>query len=226
MLRTESSISFGELMLTQGALLRAIGYSDFQPGKDVKNKIDCLWKQSASRSDPSFSYRIYEGHPGQESLHIEKACFTTGRIILHALKGCTLFAVFTATAGNVFQLWMDELNNSKDMVDQYIADAIGSEIVEAAADCMQKRLAAECRKRGYGITNRYSPGYCGWPVHEQHALFSLLDKKHVGPVRLMDSGLMYPIKSVSGIIGIGKEAKRQEYGCTQCNYPNCFKRKR
>ena len=56
------------------------------------------------------------------------------------------------------------------------------------------RLERYVAPEGLRITNSYSPGYCGWNVSEQHALFSLLPEGFCG-VRLCESGLMLPIKS-------------------------------
>lgn len=215
-----------DLSLTRSDILAAMGYADYQPGNDILDKTDALLKLSVCHSEPSFCYKIYDGSFEKEFLHIEDVCFNPGRIILNSLKGSIRFAVFTVTAGVRFQQWMEELNSSDDIVDRYIADCIGSEIAEATADLMQKQLAEECRNEGYGITNRYSPGYCGWDIKEQHKLFSLLDEEQTCGIRLMQSGLMYPIKSVSGIIGIGEGVKLRAYGCSQCNYPKCFRRKK
>ena len=43
-------------------------------------------------------------------------------------------------------------------------------------------------------------------------------------VRLTDSSLMVPIKSVSGIIGIGEKVRKLDYTCGLCDSKKCFKR--
>lgn len=225
MLQIKSSFSSRDLALTKSDILIAMGYSNYQPENDILDKTDSLLRLSVCHSNPSFCYKIYDGYYEKEVLSIEDVCFNTGRIILNSLKGCIRFAVFTVTAGVYFQKWMEDLDSLGDMVDRYIADCIGTEIVEATADFMQKQLAEKCRQEGYGITNRYSPGYCGWSIKEQHTLFTLLGEECTSGIRLMQSGLMYPIKSVSGIIGIGRDVKQREYGCLNCNYPKCFRRK-
>ena len=79
------------------------------------------------------------------------------------------------------------------------------------------------REAGLKITNRYSPGYCGWDVSEQKKLFKILPEKFCG-IELTDSCLMHPIKSVSGIIGIGKSVKFNEYTCNLCDEADCLYR--
>ncbi len=50
---------------------------------------------------------------------------------------------------------------------------------------------------------RYSPGYCGWHVSGQMALFDYLGPDAVG-ITLTESFLMHPLKSVSGVIVAGQ----------------------
>ena len=110
------------------------------------------------------------------------------------------------------------------MVRVFIADSLGSVIAENTADRMEHHLQTSIDKLGWHHTNRFSPGYCGWHVSEQQLLFPLFDG-HTCGVTLTDSSLMVPIKSVSGIIGLGKEVRRLDYTCGLCNFEKCYKRK-
>ena len=107
----------------------------------------------------------------------------------------------------------------------YIVDLLGSEIVEAGMDLMQGELEREMEKQDRRISNRYSPGHCGWLVDEQQKLFSFFPGNFCG-VSLTDSSLMLPIKSVSGIIGIGKDIKKKAYSCQVCDVEDCLYRDR
>jgi cobalamin-dependent methionine synthase I len=98
---------------------------------------------------------------------------------------------------------------------------VGSVTVEKAMDKIQEILDTEMQKTGLTISDRYSPGYCDWSVGEQQLLFTLMPKDFCG-VSLSDSSLMKPIKSVSGIIGIGKELRQKGYQCDWCSDKNCI----
>ncbi len=111
------------------------------------------------------------------------------------------------------------------MVKIYIADAIGSIIAEKTADCMEIALDEYIRNRGWKHTNRFSPGYCGWHVSEQKKLFPLFPSAEPCGIRLTDSSLMLPIKSVSGVIGLGEDVRKLEYTCGLCTYDKCYRRK-
>src|SRR4030042_6081869 len=106
----------------------------------------------------------------------------------------------------------------------YVYDVVGSEIVEAAGDLMQNELEKNMLVKGKKITNGFSPGYCGWDVAEQHKLIQLLPDNYCG-IRLTDSALMDPVKSVSGFIGIGANVKRLPYTCSFCDMKGCLYRK-
>ena len=94
------------------------------------------------------------------------------------------------------------------MVKIYIADSLGSIIAEKTADCMEVALAEYIREKNWKHTNRYSPGYCGWHVSEQQKLFPLFPVAAPCGIRLTDSSLMVPIKSVSGVIGTGTNVRK------------------
>jgi hypothetical protein len=76
-------------------------------------------------------------------------------------------------------------------------DAAASEAVELAADALERRLGSR-GSAGRGRL-RYSPGYCGWHLSGQRALFAALRPEAIG-VRLRESMLMEPLKSMSGVI--------------------------
>jgi hypothetical protein len=59
---------------------------------------------------------------------------------------------------------------------------------------------------------------------EQNKLFSFLPEGFCG-VTLSESALMIPLKSISGVIGIGKEVMFNQYSCSDCNDANCIYRK-
>lgn len=143
--------------------------------------------------------------------------------LFNEIKDSEKIALFLCTAGpdisNISKRLMDE----KDMLAGYIFDVIGSVVVERAMDKIQEQFSSEMNASGYKITNRYSPGYCGWKTSEQFKLFKIFPKDFCG-VRLSESALMVPIKSISGIIGIGSHVEYHEYHCELCDVVNCIYR--
>ncbi|MBR2883119.1 MAG: methionine synthase, partial [Prevotella sp.] len=154
------------------------------------------------------------------------ATMDIGRIISRQLRGSSAFAFFVATAGMEFEHLQEQLKAEGDMVSIFIADAMGSVIAEKAADCMERVLQDTLNPAGMKRTNRFSPGYCGWHVSQQHLLFSHFPTPQPCGITLSDSSLMTPIKSVSGIIGIGATVRHLDYTCGLCDYKDCYKRRK
>lgn len=153
----------------------------------------------------------------------EDVIFNAGKDAVHFLKNSEKLAFFICTAGDPISNRSKELMNSDRQLEAYINDIIGSVLVDEAMDIIHKRLAAQLQKKGLKTTNRYSPGNCDWNVDEQKKLFDLFPEIFCG-VRLSDSSLMSPIKSISGVIGIGKNTIYHKNVCNICKNINCIYR--
>jgi hypothetical protein len=159
-----------------------------------------------------------------DAIQVDGIRFQVGKIIGEVLKDAEAFAFFVATAGPGPETLARQLLAKGDYLDGMIVDLIASGIVESVADQVHERIRAEAGYKGMKVTNRYSPGYCSWNVEEQQKLFGLLPMGCCG-ITLSGSSLMSPIKSVSGVIGIGPDVTYQASSCTICPMKNCAFRK-
>ena len=148
----------------------------------------------------------------------------TGAQIGGYLKGSDYLAFFACTAGKIFTDLVLRYNRTKDYLESLVVDAIGSLTVENAMDKIQMQLELEMQAEGMQISNRYSPGYCNWSVSGQQELFAQMDKLPVA-ISLTEYCLMLPIKSVSGVIGVGAHIRKHPYLCDICNNKTCTYRK-
>ena len=149
--------------------------------------------------------------------------FRAGSQVVNNMKNSELIAMFICTAGEEVSRRSKELMSSGSLLEGYVTDMVGSLLAEGAMDILQERLRKEMESKGLKITNRYSPGYCDWKVDEQHKLFSLFPEGFCG-VQLSESALMKPIKSVSGVIGIGRDVSFNKYVCDACSEVDCIYR--
>ena len=212
---TEKTLSFEELGITAADVYEQMGYHDAQPDKATQQETATILKEVSQWLRPRFSYFVVNKQPD----------FEMGNIILRQLRGSEAFALFICTSGLEFETYQQRLKEQGDMVRVFIADALGSVIAEKCADQMEKALQESIDKLGWKHTNRFSPGYCGWHVSQQQLLFPLF-QGHTCGVKLTDSSLMIPIKSVSGIIGLGEKVRKLEYTCGLCDFKQCYKRKK
>ena len=154
-----------------------------------------------------------------DKLHLD-----TGSQIGGYIKGAEWLALFVCTAGTIFTDLTHRYNAEGNYLEGFIADAIGSLTVEKAMDKIQSQLAFELQPEGLQISNRYSPGYCNWSVSGQRELFDQMGNLPIA-VSLTESCLMLPIKSVSGIIGVGAHIRKYPYACQICKNKDCIYRK-
>ena len=201
-----------------------LGYQTRLPD-DILPMVCEVMEETAECFDICGGYQVFDRIAFIENGHhirIENTDFNTNQIIYHQLKHSEQIAIFVCTAGDGIRLWSNEVM-SNDPLKGFIADILGSVVVEAAIDVIQQALNDEMAQTGLKITNRYSPGYCGWPTSEQHKLFALLPKD-ICNIRLTESSLMLPIKSVSGFIGIGPNVRFNPYTCQLCEALHCVYR--
>jgi hypothetical protein len=226
---TGSTYQFGfnDLKISSSMIETVLGYKESEDRSLVTNLIEEILTDCHEISNIKAEYRVYKGvqfDNESKSITINNIRFEIKKIVYGQIKKSDSAAIFLCTAGAEIGLRSRKAMQKRDLLKGYIYDVIGSEIVEAAADLMQADLERNMLGTGKKITNRYSPGYCGWDVAEQHNLFKLLPENFCG-VKLTPSALMDPVKSVSGIIGIGVNVKSNPYTCRMCDMEDCLYRR-
>ena len=221
-------LTYDELAITPSELYEQMGYGQSIPDEATLQEIDQVLQEVKSFLKPSFCYFVKYGALDLEqyTLTIEDTTLSVGKIIARQLRGAEAYAFFVCTAGMDFEDYQRELMRKGDMVRVFIADALGSVIAEKAADRMEESLQMNIDKLGWKHTNRFSPGYCSWHVSQQQLLFPLFGTPEPCGVHLSDSSLMTPIKSVSGVIGVGPNVRHLDYTCGLCDFDKCFKKRR
>lgn len=220
------NIGINELDIVPDNALDIFRETDRSPDNPVVSETMLVFEELPRISDIRGGYIIFD------DMEIDR---TEGKISIHNrmiepraqicgyMKNVEKLAVFICTAGDGFSRVSNAYNQKGDYLKGYITDTFGSIVVEKAIDYIQKNLEAEMQEQSLRITNRYSPGYCNWQLTDQRQLFSLLPQNQCG-ISLSESYLMHPIKSVSGIIGIGTDVRKNRYACDICNNTTCIYR--
>jgi len=219
-------IDFKQLNITVQGIEDVMGYREGEDRSLVTPLIREILDEAAKICTVKAEYVTFgdiKTNESDKSLTINNVKFFIDKIIYNHLREAEAVALFLCTAGDEIGQRIRKYMSGIDLLKGYVYDVTGSEIVEAAAGLIQERLRISMQEAGYGITNRFSPGYCGWDVSEQHKLFSLHPSNFCG-ITLSPSSLMHPVKSVSGIIGIGKNVRFNPYSCSLCESRNCLYR--
>jgi hypothetical protein len=216
-----------ELNIRREDIERLMGYDHGLLPDPFPGMIGEVWGELGEHCSPQGGFALLEGpeiNLETNRIRVGGQTFRTDRTVTRMLRKAESIAAFICTAGRGLEEWTREINGSEDPVRGFVIDAFGSVTADAVAEKLQSIIEEKARLDGKSITNRYSPGYCDWPVGDQQDLFSFFPEKFCG-ITLSATSLMHPIKSISGFVGIGTEVRFHPYPCDACRDEHCIYRK-
>jgi len=219
-------ISKTKILIEPMDILQLLGNQKGSGDPHTTRLVDQYIAECLQASTPAGAY-VVAGKVETGSSHqiaVQGFTFHSGKIIGKMLRNSESYAFFMVTVGPGPEQLVRTLMEKGNYLEAYITDLVASVMVEAVAGIVQEEIRNLAGRREMKITNRYSPGYCLWELPEQHKLFSLFPEKCCG-ISLSDSSLMNPVKSATGIIGIGTRVEYREYTCEICTMKNCQFRK-
>ncbi len=135
--------------------------------------------------------------------------------------------LFAGTVGDRLSADIQILFSAGDPAAAVMLDAAASEAAELLVGRLEQELAVRASGRSRTAVLAYSPGYCGWHVSGQRALFAALAPEEIG-ITLNSSCLMEPLKSVSGVLVAGRpdvHAFDDDFPfCGECTTRDCRRR--
>jgi hypothetical protein len=224
----EFEFNYESCSINEIKIVELLGYDIDTVPEPVMETISSIIKQLPPKVRLQSGFKIFI--PRKVKLDgnyfiIDNRTFSCGKIIYSSLKHSDTIAFLISSIGEEIENWSKYSMYNEEMLKGYLIDKIASELVEQLADKTELLLEDELIDMELKATNRYSPGYCGWSVADQQNLFSLLPSKFCG-VTVNDTSMMTPIKTVSAVIGIGKNVEKKNYECSICEIDFCYKRER
>jgi len=205
-------------------VLSHFGYGDdYQPSARITSLVNDYIENYHDLIASSYSYEIKDivSVQGQHVTIGDSITFES-EVIARLLERCEKIAVFALTIGNHLEEMVAYLAENGLVLQATVLDAIGSGAASKLADYVGDRIRRIANAEGLTTSRRFSPGYCDWEVSQQKMVFLALNGDSAG-IRLTESLLMIPRKSVSGIIGIGLANNNIEsYNpCHTCKEKDC-----
>ena len=208
-------------------LFGGAGRHSFSPSLNAKlefckDRLDTLL-------EPRLHYRIKKiDTVGRGFVSIEGGTIFKSPKLSQTVKRSDEIVCFVATVGNAIDDQIVGLMAANHLSEAYVLDAMGSVAVENMVEQFHQGKESKFAIQNKSVTLRFSPGYCDWPVTEQRKLFGLFDSESTG-VKLLDSCLMQPRKSISGVFGLSHTANPQPsppYNpCNECKKTDCIARR-
>jgi hypothetical protein len=164
-------------------------------GTEMVGKIEGMAQEAQKIARPKVCYRVaYVESKGDDHLMIEGIQFTSRVLRVNLDKVYRVFP-YVATCGLELEEWSKSVDG---LLEQFWAEEIKVLAVRGSIRYLHEYLTDRYQP---GQMSRMNPGSLpDWPLSEQKPLFNLLGS---GPaaigVRLNDSFLMTPVKSVSGV---------------------------
>jgi len=219
-------IDRSEIRVHPETILQLLGTQEGQRDEHATAMVEKYTEFCRQLMVPSAAYILYESLESDSSDHIsvQSDQFKTGKIVHKMLRHSIHYAFFLVTVGSGPEKMARDLLERGEYLEGYITDLVASALVDSVATYVHEGIRKLAKSQGMKVTNRYSPGYCSWDVAEQQKLFSLFPENTCG-ISLSESSLMSPVKSISGIIGLGPQVKFNEYTCEICPMKSCHFRK-
>jgi hypothetical protein len=156
-------------------------------------ELERMIEGAVAIAQPRYVYgQTFVSEKGERSILVE-GCRFESRVLRVNLDRTDRLFPFVCTCGMELEEWGAQFD---DMLLGFWAEAIKEEALRAALDAFFAHLAHRYRT---GHVSAMSPGSLeDWPISEQTPLFDLLGNP--AEVKLTESMLMVPTKSVSGIV--------------------------
>ena len=176
-------------------------------------------------AEPRGIWTLYDYDCAAQTVAVEPPFTIVGKKIGAHLAGCDKVILLSATVGDAIEDEVTARFARGEYVSSVLLDAAATTAVEQIADGMEKAIAPQMARAGYGMRWRFSPGYGDWPLDQQPEMIRVCHCKDIG-VGLSDSSMLVPRKSITAIIGLYKvEAGKAEHatpkGCAACGKTDC-----
>ncbi len=189
-----------------------------RPGKSSERELIQLLDEAQKIAQPKAMYGIgYIDAKTDDTVVIGEYVFSS-RILRVNLENTGRCFVYIATCGRELYEWKRSID---DMLAQFYADTINEAALRSARDALKAHLV---EKFDLGETASMNPGSLeDWSLREQIPLFGMLaDTRAAIGVELLDSLLMLPDKTVSGVLF---ENESSFASCQLCPREVCPNRK-
>lgn len=188
------------------------------PNSDYSQRLEDLAEEAQQIAKPRALYKLgYIEEKGEDYIIVDNVKFSSKILRVNVEEVNRVFP-FVVTCGIEIEEWAGTIN---DMMDSYIADVIQEMACKSALNALISHIDEHYNLEEAAQMN---PGsLADWPIREQKKLMDVLENKNnlIG-VKLKDSFLMTPIKTVSGI----RFASNIKYeNCQLCPRLECPNRK-
>ncbi len=222
-----------KLKIDEEEVLRYQGYHRNKAGKTDEMILETTRKeieQGYCLFEPKgiYSKLMIRNISSEGRINLENGLYLeTNNSMINLLRGTSYLAFGLSTIGKNLEEKVAELFAKNEYPKAMALDAVGTVASKFLSNYIQSVICQEAREQNFQTTKYFSPGSSDWNISQQKNIFQIIPADKIG-VKLTESYMMVPKKSLSWVIGIGKEiiiTSKGDDSCKICLAENCQFRK-
>ena len=185
--------------IPKAEIYKRIGLKDIDQVNIKKiEEIDNLIEQSFNRCDLKACYKKMKVTSNKNGIILldNRIEFVSNNFSVYVGEREELF-LLSATVGDEITKYRDQFISRDETLSAIVADAVGSETVEAGIDLFQSILEKDLNREGKSLKkSRYSVGYGDFDIKNQKIIYNELELAKLG-IKITDSNMLYPEKTIT-----------------------------
>ncbi len=207
-----------DFTLTEEDVLKGQGIDPERASPKLFENAKDIIEETHSLIKPAAVYTIIEiANFEHQKITFEGGSFE-GPLVGKAMAGAKHLNIAICTIGGDLEQRVQELMAENPIMGVAL-DGAGIAAVRKVSETVEDIISKKACELDLALGMRVQPGQEGWPIEQQRLVFSILPADKIG-VRLSDSCLMIPRKSVSFIIPRGEDLDSSMIPCDFCSKRN------
>ena len=204
--------------ITATDVLKGQGIDPERASERLLNTAESILAEAMALVKPAAMYTLLEVKNFEHrKIDFEGGSFE-GSLVGKAFAGAEHLYLAVCTIGEILEKKVEEMM-SENPVAGIALDGAGIAAVGYVSRKVEDIISKEVCELNLSLGMRAQPGQEGWPIEQQRQVFSILPAEKIG-MKLTESCLMLPRKSVSFVIPRGKELNNSVVPCDFCSKRN------
>ncbi len=204
-----------DFALSKEEVLKGQGIDPQRASPRLFENADEVIEETHSLIKPAAMYTVVQVNNFEhQTITFENGSFE-GPLVGRAMAGAEHLNIAVCTIGGDLERRVQELMSENPIMGVAL-DGAGTSALRRVSQTVEDIISEKACEMDLALGMRAQPGQEGWPIEQQRLVFSILPAEKIG-VRLTESCLMIPRKSVSFVIPRGKELDSSVAPCDFCS---------
>ncbi len=204
-----------DFQLTAHDILKGQGIDPERASERLHASAQSVLDEAHSLLKPAALYKVVRVTDfNHQKISFKEGTFE-GPLVARALAGADDLNIAACTIGEDLENKVQEVMN-ENPVKAVALDGAGIAAIRKVSQTVEDIISQEACELETNLGMRAQPGQEGWPIEQQREVFSILPGEEIG-IRLTETCLMIPRKSVSFVIPRGKALSNSVSPCDFCS---------